>query len=294
MKNLLLLLFTLLFFTSCSNDGRMVEKFLSRINAREFNASSLYIYPGDHAKLRLYAEVLEKNPNTFLKLKNKQDIEINGAKGVVVELECVNPTPYFCNYMKGLHLLKPSTTSSSSFMIKDTLYIKETVDGECLTFNWEKIKGENLKLAEINESTISTMNIRKGMGTEYPVVGKLKYGEYIVIDDYSLKTNWVKCFSIDEQCNAIEGYIYRNSLSSVDNVFFSLGIFDSMGLLIAVVVFVVLGFILVLGHSIIAALFKIPYWGWFLSVGLILLLLYTFYQLIEKILFELFIINLPY
>lgn len=69
MKNLLLLLFTLLFFTSCSNDGRMVEKFLSRINAREFNASSLYIYPGDHAKLRLYAEVLEKNPNTFLKLK---------------------------------------------------------------------------------------------------------------------------------------------------------------------------------------------------------------------------------
>ena len=103
MKHLWLLLACALFaLTSCDNDGRMVKKFLSRINAREINASSLYIYPGDHAKLRLYADMLEKSPNTYMKLLDKRDVEVGNQKGVVVELECVNPTPYFYNYKEGL------------------------------------------------------------------------------------------------------------------------------------------------------------------------------------------------
>lgn len=295
MKNLLsLLTCALLTLTSCSNDGRMVEKFLSRINAREINASSLYIYPGDHAKLRLYADMLEKSPNTYMKLLDKRDVEVGSQKGVVVELECVNPTPYFYNYMESLHLLRPSSESSSGVVLVDTLFIKETADGERLSFDWANIDGENLELAKIRDSTIKAVNIREGMGVNYPVVGHLKTGGNVIIDGYSENKNWVKCFTIDEQCKPVDGYINRNLLSSTDSVFFPLGLFDSMGLLVAIVVFVVLGFILVFGHSVIASLFHIPVWGWLLSVALVLLLIYTFYQLIEKILFELFIINLPF
>lgn len=257
------------------------------MNAREYNAASLYVYPGDHAKLSLYTNVLEKNPDTFLEINDKKNININGLKGVVVEFRCINPTPYYRNYMEALGLWQ------SSEIIKDTIFIRKTAKGKKLSFEWSGIEGENLELAEIRDTTIHTMNIRAGMGTQYPIVGQLKSQQTIIIDDYSENPHWVKCFTIDDRCNPVEGYIYRNSLSTTQE-FFPLGFFESFGLLVAIIVLVVLGFIVVYGHAIIGALFGIPWVGWLLAVGLILGLLYTVYQLLEKILFELFIINLPF
>jgi hypothetical protein len=49
-KNLfgvLILFLCLVFCCSCSNDGRLVKKFVKRINAKEVNAASKYIYPAD-------------------------------------------------------------------------------------------------------------------------------------------------------------------------------------------------------------------------------------------------------
>lgn len=287
MKRILFVLFVMLACSSCSNDGRKVKKFLSRMNAREFNAASLYIYPGDYAKLSLYTDVLRKNSNTFLKLANKRNIKINGTKGVAVEFQCLNTTPYYRNYMESLGLL------TSSGMIRDTFLVRQTTKGKKLSFDWARIKGENLELASIRDTTIHSMNIRSGMGIQYPVVGQLESGRSVIIDNYSENPEWVKCFTIDDHCNPIEGYIYRNSLS-IEQEFFPLGLFESFGLLVAVVILVVLGFVVVYGHALIQALFSIPWLGWLLAVGLILGLLYTIYQLLEKILFELFIINLPY
>lgn len=257
------------------------------MNAREFNAASLYIYPGDYAKLSLYTDVLRKNPNTFLKLANKRNIKINGTKGVAVEFQCLNTTPYYRNYMESLGLL------TSSGMIRDTFLVRQTTKGKKLSFDWARIKGENLELASIRDTTIHSMNIRSGMGIQYPVVGQLESGRSVIIDNFSENPEWVKCFTIDDHCNPIEGYIYRNSLS-IEQEFFPLGLFESFGLLVAVVILVVLGFVVVYGHALIQALFSISWLGWLLAVGLILGLLYTIYQLLEKILFELFIINLPY
>ncbi|MDR2041902.1 MAG: hypothetical protein LBP98_06235 [Tannerella sp.] len=57
---------------SCSNDGRLVKKFINRINAKEVNAASKYIYPADHASLYFFnEEVLEKTPNLLLKIIEK-------------------------------------------------------------------------------------------------------------------------------------------------------------------------------------------------------------------------------
>ena len=67
-----------------------------------------------------------------------------------------------------------------------------------------------------------------------------------------------------------------------------------MGVLTAVIVLVIV--VLVFGgiHLIASAFMAIPVGGILLLVGSILGLIYCAYQLLEKILFELFIINLPY
>ncbi|WP_251619836.1 SH3 domain-containing protein [Odoribacter lunatus] len=274
--------------SSCSNDGRKVKKFLSRMNAREINAASKYIYPGDHAKLKIYAEVLEKNPNLFLKLKKKKNVKCNGIPGVVATFECKNSSPYYHNYMENLHLLQPSG------MVVDTFYIRETLKGDKLSFNWANIKGENLKLATIRDSTIKSINIREDMGENYPIIGKVKAGQSVVIDDYSENPKWVKCFTTDDNCRIVEGYIYRELLSANENVFFSLGIFESLGITLAVIIFVVVGIGFVLVSALSKALIAMNPWGFIPAVVMILGLLYVLYQLLENILFELFIINLPY
>jgi lipoprotein len=287
MKHLLAMMSCLLLFSACSNDGRKVKKFLSRINAREINAASMYIYPGDHPKLSIYADVLEKNPNLFLKLHSKHNIIIDGKKGVAVELECVNSTPYYRNYMEKLGLLQ------SSGMIVDTLFIRETTDGEKLTFNWAPIEGENLKLATIRDSTVRVMNIRAGKSSNAPIIGKLENKDKIIINDYPATADWVRCFTIDENCNVVRGYVYRKSLGANESEFFNIGIFDSIGLLIAIALLAIVGAFFYLLRSVVEIFSQSPA-GWIFAIILLLLLLYTAYQLLEKILFELFIINLPY
>ena len=72
------------------------------------------------------------------------------------------------------------------------------------------------------------------------------------------------------------------------------GIFDSLGIVLSVVILLVVG-VLPFGLMMIAdALTGRGCMGYIILVGLILGLIYVFYQLLENILFELFIINLPY
>jgi hypothetical protein len=296
--NLIILIFCLLstiLFQGCSNDGLLIKKFVKRMNAREVNAASKYIYPGDHANLYFFnTEVFEKTPNLLLKLKEKKDIEINGQKGVAVKIECKNVSPFFVNYMSNLNKL------DSNNYIVDTIFVKETDNGNKITFDWSTIKGENLYLANIREETdgkknrVSTLNIRSGKGKNNEVIGQLKRGNKIVVDEYSDDPEWFQCFIIDYKCNIIQGYIKKSPDLVKKSLFFSLGIFDSFGLLLAVVIIVILAFPIIYMHNIVEALWNIPTVGIVLTIVLILGLIYTVYQLLENILFELFLINLPY
>ena len=57
MKLLLLpTVLTLFFLTSCNSNERMVKKFIKRINAREINSASKYLWPEDHASLYVFNE----------------------------------------------------------------------------------------------------------------------------------------------------------------------------------------------------------------------------------------------
>lgn len=281
----------LLCFCSCSNDGRLVKKFIKRVNAKEVNSASKYVYPADHASLYFFnEEVLSKTPNLLLKIIEKENVMIDGQKGVAVKIECKNVSQFFVNYMQNLNLL------DNNNCIVDTIVIKDTGKGDKITFSWAKIRGENLYLASISEeqNNVSTLNIHADKSEKSDIIGKLTKDKKIVIDEYSENPNWVQCFTIDHTCKIIQGHIKKSPNLTKDSLFFSLGIFDGLSLLVAVIILVVIAFPILYVRSWGQALFGAGIGGIITCVALILGLIYTVYQLLENILFELFLINLPY
>jgi hypothetical protein len=282
----LFLCLCLIFCCSCSNDGRLVKKFIKRVNAKEVNAASKYIYPGDHANLYFFnEEVLKKTPNLLLKIIKKENIIVDGQKGVTVKIECKNTSQFFVNYMNNLNML------DNNNCIVDTIIIKETEKGKKITFDWAKIQGENLYLASIKGEQL---DIHSGKSKESKIIDRLTMDKKIVIDEYSEDPAWVQCFTIDHKCNIVQGYIKKDPSLEKNPLFFSLGIFDNLSLLVAVIILVVIAFPIFYIGSIVQALLNIPNGGVLACVGLILGLIYIVYQLLENILFELFLINLPY
>ena len=105
---------------------------------------------------------------------------------------------------------------------------------------------------------------------------------------------WSRCYLVNDNSQVQRGYIYTANMSVKESAFFTLGIFDSMSLLVAVIVILIIIVPLYYISSLATGLFGIPVAGPVICIGIILGCLYVVYQLIEKILFELFIINLPY
>lgn len=289
LKIIILTIFMMAALTGCGerpHDGRMVEKFISRLNAREYACASQYIYPGDHPKLKLFAEVMSKTPETFFKLISKENTTVGGKPAVKVRLECVNTTPYFRNYMEDLDL------ADDKGIVEDTWQICETVDGKSLGFNWAKIDGENLMLASLAEG--ETIPVYRSQSRNSTQINTFKSGDKVIIDNYPADSKWVRCFKTDENCRLVNGYIDRDAISTSNGKFFSLNIFDTLSLLVAGVLFLVFGLLFYLIRLIVEALMGTGCFAWILIPCLVLGWLYVLYQLLEKILFELFIINLPY
>lgn len=282
---------TALFLSSCSYDGRLVSKFIKRVNAKEVNAASKYVYPADHASLYFFnAEVLEKTPNLILEVIDKANVMVDGHKGVAVRIQCTNVSQFFVNYMKELNLLNENN------IISDTIIIKKTDDGDKITFRWSKIYGENLYLGSIDENQPenTTLNIHSSQNKESKVIGSITFNKKVVVDQYSEEPNWLQCYTIDNTGNIVHGYIFKSPILIQDTLFFSLGIFEGLSFLLAFIILVVIAFPIMYLGSIIQAVISMGAGGLVASVALVLGLIYTVYQLLENILFELFLINLPY
>lgn len=288
-KYFLMATLTAILLSSCgerANDGRMMEKFVSRLNAREYSCASQYIFPNDHPKLKLFSDVMSKNPETFFKLISKENAEIDGKPAVKFKLECINPTPYFKNYMEAVGVIDENN------IIQDTWEIRETVDGKSLGFNWAKVTGENLMLAKLEED--EQIPVYRSPSKNSSQINTFKSGDKVIINNYPADSPWIKCYKVDDNCRVINGYIARNSISTTDGKFFKLNIFDTLSLLVAGLLFLVFGVLFYLIRLIVEALMGTGFLAWVLIPTIILAWLYVLYQLLEKILFELFIINLPY
>ena len=290
----IVLCLSLIAFCSCSNDGRLVDKFIKRVNAKELNSASKYIYPDDLEYLHLFdKEVLSSAPNLLLNIIQKENIIVAGQKAVTVKIECINASPFFMNYMRNNNMLDENNH------IVDTIFVKETAKGDKITFSWTKIRGESLHLASISEAEgqdVSSLNIRSGTSEKSNIIGKLTKGEIVMLDDnYNENASWVRAFKIDKTSNIIQGYIKKSPvLINVSSNFFSLGLFDGLGLLVAVIILVVIAFPLVYMGAAVESIIRSGIYGILASVALIFALIYVAYQLLENVLFELFLINLPY
>lgn len=283
-----LLAIVLLSLCSCTsfNNDRRLKKFVSRFNAKEYACASTYLYPDDRMQLAFFAnEVRKKVPNAFVEIE-ESEIE---DKYVVAKLKWKNANDFLRNYFA--HIGKPLDEED---VLIDTLRIKETMEGDCFSFDWgsPELNTEKLRLASISAENVERMNIRAGAGQGSRIIGKLEKGDDILIEDDG--KGWSRCYLVNDNSQVQRGYIYTVNMSVKESAFFTLDIFDSMSLLVAVIVILIIIVPLYYISSLATGLFEIPVAGPVICIVIILGCLYVVYQLIEKILFELFIINLPY
>src|SRR5574344_884903 len=175
MKQILLLVVSVLLLSSCSSNERMVKKFVSRINADEYDASSVYIFPDDRAKLDFFArKVKQRCKTTFFKGNDCETSEENGEEAVKVVFQVENANDFIRTYFEQIG--KPLAADNT---FTDVIPIRETKDGECLAFTWALpgVDGSHLMVASIQSgNNVSNMNIRRGPGTKYPIEGTLGRG----------------------------------------------------------------------------------------------------------------------
>lgn len=72
-----------------------------------------------------------------------------------------------------------------------------------------------VKSQEIYNVNAVELNVREGAGTEYPVIGKLKYGQEVTV--YEVKGNWAKIYFFDKEGYVNKNFLVRNVLKSKSN-----------------------------------------------------------------------------
>jgi len=155
----------------------------------------------------------------------------------------------------------------------------------------EQDRNQPIETSNKEQNTIFLPDDRLIMGD---IIGELTTDKKIVIDDYSEDPNWVRCYTIDYNCNIIHGFIKRSPVLEKQSLFFSLGLFDSLSLFVAMIIFVVVALPLLYIGALINLFRGGGFIGIILCVLLVLGLVYIAYNLLENILYELFLINLPY
>lgn len=288
-KNLFKVLFflCLLLLTSCDNNEKLVKKFFKRLNAREVNAASSYIYPEDHPYLYVFSEqFLKNNKVTDFELTGINLYEKTDTPYIVVNLRCNNCSEPLKKFFEENFQMKPEN-------ITDTIFIK-TVDGNnCLSFRWKaKNCPPHLKKATVRNGPL---NVRCGPGKEFAVVTTLQVNDDILVDDSYNNPLWRKCILFEKEGAMKFGYI-ASRLSDIKEIsFFTLGWFEKVGLLLAslIALFVLFIVFILLLTTIFRSGSDNSNFGCILFGVLILIVILT-YQIIEGVVFELFMINLPY
>lgn len=272
-------------FSSCQQDERMLDKFVSRFNAEEYNASSAYIYDDDLTGLAFFCrEVRTKNKQAFIKIEDS-DYD-SDVKGIVVKMKWENANETLRRYFANIG--RPLSPDNE---LVDTIHVYETTDGNKLSFNWglPHTTENKLMMAEVKSDNdkVQAVNIRQT--PDGKIINKLTKGERILADESSEQDGSYPVYWVNSNGDVEQGFIKARLLSLNDSPYFSVGILDTMGIFVALILAVVI----LLPLYFIKGLFGNPALA-LIGLGLLLFCLYIFYQCIEKILFELFIINLPY
>jgi hypothetical protein len=286
MKYLFITLFAAFILTSCNSHERRVKKFIKRINAREINSASKYLWPEDHASLYVFNErfLAHDNLTTF---DIKEVVADDNDEKITATIELLNAKEGLKAYFDSLGILKGNILTLS-FTTRKTA---ET-DFVSIQFPWNDCQlAPNLKRSSVQTESL---NLRSGPGLGYPVLKEAKQNDDLLIDADYINNGWRKGFEFDESGKANTLY-FSSKLSDENQIsFFTLGYFGTVSILLLCVIGVVVVLI-----SIITTIFSFKALGESAGLGLALFgllagIIYFTYQIIENLLFELFLVNLPY
>lgn len=287
-------LMAILMLQSCQSysDGRMLKKFISRFNAEEYACASSYVYPGDRMNLAFFAEEAKTlAPSTFIKLEDYKTENKGEERFIKATLKWENATPALRTYFRSVGAPLDSRDRQTV-----NLKVRDTNDGETLSFIWgvPGVLSDNLWIASVeekNDQPVKSVNIYSEPSSKSEVTGKIDHDLIVGIED---EEGWMPAYQVTKDGEVVTSYIQKNEVDLDRTAYFTLGIFDSMSLIVALIIIIAIIVPLFMFHSVIQSLFELPIGGPVVSIGLILGLIYVIYQLLEKILFEMFIINLPY
>lgn len=289
-------IFLLIFMISCQSysDGRMLKKFISRFNAGEYSCSAAYVYPGDRMHIAFFAkEVKTLAPNAFIKLIDYKTEGKGDDRKIIATIKWDNTTPALLKYFNSVgHPLD----SNGNQVVE--LKIRDTNDGETLSFVWgiPDVLSDNLWIASVekkDDKPIKITNIYTEPSTKSKNLGEMDHD--LIVGEEN-ESGWMPVYQVNRDGEITKAYIQNSEGIKLDRTaYFTLGIFDSIGVILALVIIIVIIVPLFYLRSVIEGIFlRLPIAGPIIIIGLIFLILYVIYQLVEKILFELFIINLPY
>ncbi len=255
------------------------------MNAQEVEKASFYVYKGDYPKMLLYDNFVKScSPQLHMNIVDKENIRIEGCPAIVATIECKNYSQMYKQYMQSVGLWQEEG------IIRDTMRIMDTQDGRRLSFDWCKISGDNLAYVSIG----SSFQIRKEPSMQADVVTSQSCYVKGVVDRNDIANGFVKCFFFSSG-EMVSGYVpQQNVYAKQDNTpFYALTWWQYVGILFGIVLFIGVAVPFFLLRSAIEVFSGSPQ-SWIVILGAILGVLYCLYQLLEMLLFELFLINLPY
>lgn len=290
------LMMTIFLLSSCQSysDGRMLKKYLSRFNHKEYASASTYIFPAERMEFALFVnQVMPLAPDALVELED-YDTEGHGEnRKIVAQLKWTNATPPLKSYFQNIGL--PIGADNIQTV---QIPLRKTNDGESMSFLWlnPKLAEEKLSKASIEKKDskpVKSITIYSEPSSSAKKIGT--FDESVIVGEES-DQGWFKIYKVDKEGNISNSYFKNDAVISTDSsAFFHLGLLDSLGLIVAIIVIViVIAIVFLLCGPLSSILNGIPWAGPIILICLVLGGLYIIYQMLEKILFEMFIINLPY
>ena len=274
--------------TSCNFDKRKVKKFFKRLNAGEVNSAASYIISDDQANLYYFNNQYWTGNGSGFKILEMERQMIGEKPCVIVKLNCNNCSDDLLTYFKNKNML-------SENIITDTIFVKKVNGDKYLTFDLGGYDPQLSKVLRLAQAKSNSVNIRSGPGVGYSIISTLKKSDEVTIDDGFINSEWRKCIFTDETGELTVGYIASSLTEIKEESYFELGWFGKLGLLVASIIALVV--LIVVFPLMLTTIFRTvgdnAVFALILFGVLIVIVLLT-YEIIEGVLFELFLINLPF
>ena len=278
----LLLLLSVICLCSCSTEERLLKKFASRLSMKEYDAASLYVSPQDRMQFAFFVREAYSKAHPKLKVVECRLVESTETPYLEAALQWENINPELLDYFNSIgHPTDAKGMQTERFYIMD----------DKLLFPWgiPDVKGADMRLYSIAESSrVGSMNIRAKASVKSAKIATMPKGGSIMANGSTrYNKDWLRGYWVEHGGALRSGYIYARSLQPVEYPIYEPGWLSCRGSFVLLII----GIVFMCGIP--AGLYLMKddkVLGWIA----VLICLPIGYQALEKLLFNLFLWNLPF